>query len=104
LEGCPGIDVCVKAIFQALVDWPGDNKMCRFFPLRLITILNAFRVLCVTGAGRGPIVARSLSAIERSGREAHVYAVEKNPNAYVTYVPKVVLHHLVNLMYVQSAR
>ncbi|KAJ7707762.1 PRMT5-domain-containing protein [Mycena rosella] len=57
-----------EAIFQALVDWPGDDKI----------------ILCVAGAGRGPIVARALTAIERSGRDAHVYAVEKNPNAYVT--------------------
>ncbi|KAI0661471.1 PRMT5-domain-containing protein [Cubamyces menziesii] len=40
--------------------------------------------LCVAGAGRGPLVARALTAIARSKREAFVYAVEKNPNAYVT--------------------
>ncbi|KAJ6505960.1 PRMT5-domain-containing protein [Mycena vulgaris] len=57
-----------EAIFQALVDWPGDEKI----------------ILCVAGAGRGPIVARCLTAVERSGRDALVYAVEKNPNAYVT--------------------
>ncbi|KAJ7739774.1 shk1 kinase-binding protein 1 [Mycena maculata] len=57
-----------EAIFQALVDWPGDEKI----------------ILCVAGAGRGPIVDRSLNAIKRSGRDALVYAVEKNPNAYVT--------------------
>ncbi|KAJ6513332.1 PRMT5-domain-containing protein [Mycena sanguinolenta] len=57
-----------EAIFQALVDWPGDEKI----------------IICVAGAGRGPLVARSLSAIERSGRDAFVYAVEKNPNAYIT--------------------
>ncbi|KAJ7035001.1 PRMT5-domain-containing protein [Mycena alexandri] len=57
-----------EAIFQALVDWPHQDKI----------------VLCVAGAGRGPLVARSISAIDRSGRDAVVYAVEKNPNAYVT--------------------
>ncbi|KAF7330502.1 Protein arginine N-methyltransferase [Mycena venus] len=57
-----------EAIFQALVDWPGEETI----------------ILCVAGAGRGPLVARSLSAIERSGRDAFVYAVEKNPNAYIT--------------------
>jgi protein arginine N-methyltransferase 5 len=46
--------------------------------------LTSDSILCVAGAGRGPLVARSLSAIERSGREAFVYAVEKNPNAYIT--------------------
>nr|GAT60798.1 Shk1 kinase-binding protein 1 [Mycena chlorophos] len=57
-----------EAIYHALVDWTGGDKL----------------TLCVAGAGRGPLVARALSAIERSGREAHVYAVEKNPNAYIT--------------------
>ncbi|KAJ7170626.1 shk1 kinase-binding protein 1 [Mycena crocata] len=57
-----------EAIFQALVDWRGEDKI----------------ILCVAGAGRGPIVARCLTAIDRSGRDAQVYAVEKNPNAYVT--------------------
>ncbi|KAJ7284936.1 shk1 kinase-binding protein 1 [Mycena rebaudengoi] len=57
-----------EAIFHALLDWTGTEKI----------------VLCVAGAGRGPIVARCLTAVERSGRDAHVYAVEKNPNAYVT--------------------
>jgi protein arginine N-methyltransferase 5 len=41
-------------------------------------------VCCIAGAGRGPLVTRCLSAIDRSKREAFVYAVEKNPNAYVT--------------------
>jgi len=44
------------------------------------------RIVTVAGAGRGPLVARSLKAIARSGREAFVYAIEKNPSAYVTYV------------------
>ncbi|KAF7374956.1 Protein arginine N-methyltransferase [Mycena sanguinolenta] len=57
-----------EAIFQALVDWPGEEKI----------------IMCVAGAGRGPLVARSLSAIERSGRDAFIYVVEKNPNAYIT--------------------
>lgn len=45
-----------------------------------------FRVFCIAGAGRGPLVARCLTAIERARRAAFVYAVEKNPNAWVTYV------------------
>ncbi|KAJ7052637.1 PRMT5 arginine-N-methyltransferase-domain-containing protein [Mycena amicta] len=57
-----------EAIYHAVADWPSEDKI----------------ILCVAGAGRGPLVARSLSAIERVGRDAHVYAVEKNPNAYVT--------------------
>ncbi|KAI9061047.1 PRMT5-domain-containing protein [Trametes sanguinea] len=57
-----------EAIFLALSEWPNPGKV----------------TLCVAGAGRGPLVARALKAIERSKREAFVYAVEKNPNAYVT--------------------
>lgn len=40
----------------------------------------------MAGAGRGPLVARCLRAIARSERVAFVYAVEKNPNAFVTWV------------------
>ncbi|OCH94445.1 PRMT5-domain-containing protein [Obba rivulosa] len=57
-----------QAIYLALAEWPRPGKI----------------LLCVAGAGRGPLVARCLSAIERSGKDAFVYAVEKNPNAFVT--------------------
>ncbi|EMD34129.1 hypothetical protein CERSUDRAFT_141621 [Gelatoporia subvermispora B] len=57
-----------EAIFLALSEWPRPGKI----------------LLCVAGAGRGPLVARSLAAIKRSGKDAFVYAVEKNPNAFVT--------------------
>ncbi|KAH7930189.1 PRMT5-domain-containing protein [Leucogyrophana mollusca] len=57
-----------EAIYRALVEWPETERI----------------VICVAGAGRGPLVARSLNAIQRSRREASVYAVEKNPNAFVT--------------------
>ena len=42
------------------------------------------QVLMVVGAGRGPLVAASLSAAQRAERAVRVYAVEKNPNAIVT--------------------
>ena len=44
------------------------------------------RVIMVVGAGRGPLVRASLTAGEESGRKVRVYAVEKNPNAVVTWV------------------
>ncbi|THV03227.1 PRMT5-domain-containing protein [Dendrothele bispora CBS 962.96] len=50
----------------------------------VIATFSGFSVVCVAGAGRGPLVARCLSAIQRSNREAFIYAVEKNPNAFVT--------------------
>lgn len=44
------------------------------------------RVLMVLGAGRGPLVNASLRAAKQADRKLRVYAVEKNPNAVVTYV------------------
>ncbi|KAF9156598.1 hypothetical protein DFQ26_009296, partial [Actinomortierella ambigua] len=43
-------------------------------------------VLMVVGAGRGPLVNCSLRAAEKAKRNVRIYAVEKNPNAFVTYV------------------
>ncbi|KAF8071731.1 shk1 kinase-binding protein 1 [Lyophyllum atratum] len=57
-----------EAMYRALLEWTGEGKI----------------VICIAGAGRGPLVARCLTAIERSRREAFIYAVEKNPNAFVT--------------------
>ncbi|VDB88421.1 unnamed protein product [Peniophora sp. CBMAI 1063] len=58
-----------EAMYLALAEWPPSDK-----PL----------VLIVAGAGRGPLVARALTAIGRAKREVKVYALEKNPNAFVT--------------------
>lgn len=41
-------------------------------------------VVAVVGAGRGPLIARALKAAETTGRNIELFAVEKNPNAYVT--------------------
>ena len=40
----------------------------------------------VVGAGRGPLVRASFAASQACGRAIKVYAIEKNPNAIVTYV------------------
>lgn len=40
----------------------------------------------VVGAGRGPLVRALLSAADKAQRKVKVYAVEKNPNAIVTWV------------------
>jgi predicted RNA methylase len=42
--------------------------------------------IMVVGAGRGPLVRGSLAAAAAAGCRVKVYAVEKNPNAVVTYV------------------
>ncbi|KAA1467478.1 PRMT5-domain-containing protein [Dentipellis sp. KUC8613] len=56
------------AILNALLEWPECDRI----------------VITVAGAGRGPLVARCLSALERSKRQASIYAIEKNPSAFVT--------------------
>lgn len=38
----------------------------------------------VVGAGRGPLIAATLSASHQSGIPVRIYAVEKNPNAIIT--------------------
>ncbi|KAI0602324.1 PRMT5 arginine-N-methyltransferase-domain-containing protein [Biscogniauxia sp. FL1348] len=40
-------------------------------------------VIAVAGSGRGPLVTRALRASEKTGVPVEVWAVEKNPNAYV---------------------
>ncbi len=40
----------------------------------------------VLGAGRGPLVTASMNAARRADVKIRVFAVEKNPNAVVTYV------------------
>lgn len=40
----------------------------------------------VLGAGRGPLVNASLRAAKQADRKLRIYAVEKNPNAVVTWV------------------
>jgi len=47
-------------------------------------ILKFNRVVMVVGAGRGPIVERALRASERANRKIKLYAIEKNPNAFIT--------------------
>ncbi|RYY38873.1 hypothetical protein EON62_00135 [archaeon] len=50
------------------------------------TSVDKVSVLMIVGAGRGPIVKRALTAAELAGRTVRVYAIEKNPNAIITYV------------------
>ncbi len=41
-------------------------------------------MLCVSGAGRGPLITRALAALERASRKSYtLYAIEKNPSAYL---------------------
>lgn len=40
----------------------------------------------MVGAGRGPLVRAAVAAAQQADRKIRVFAVEKNPNAVVTYV------------------
>ena len=64
-----------RAVAQALSDWAEQRKPTSS-PTGAV-------VIAVAGSGRGPLVTRSLRASEITGVPVEVWAVEKNPNAYV---------------------
>jgi protein arginine N-methyltransferase 5 len=66
-----------KAIELALSDRPADKKMC------VPEISLTCSVVAVVGAGRGPLVDRALKAAHTAGRQVEMYAVEKNPHAFI---------------------
>ncbi|KAL8763025.1 MAG: hypothetical protein Q9194_007433 [Teloschistes cf. exilis] len=72
-------DLYESAIHKALVDWRekgiGGSKPSN-------TGSSEF-VICVAGAGRGPLVTRTLKAAKDASVVIDLWAVEKNPNAYV---------------------
>lgn len=77
----------MQAMYRAFLDHPNGEKMCaylRFLYIFLYLFRPIYSVVCVAGAGRGPLVARCFKALERANREATIIAVEKNPNAFVT--------------------
>lgn len=63
------------AIAAALRDWSKQNKP-RSAPGERV-------VIAVVGAGRGPLVERALRAGKTSGVAVDVWAIEKNPSAFV---------------------
>lgn len=69
-----------KAIAQALKDWVELGKVP--------SGPNGRVVVAVVGAGRGPLVTRALQASQAAGVKIELWAIEKNPNAYV-----VLQHH-----------
>ncbi|KAL8714352.1 MAG: hypothetical protein Q9220_001685 [cf. Caloplaca sp. 1 TL-2023] len=68
-------DLYETAIRKALVDWVQGTKS-RSSPTGQI-------VVAVVGAGRGPLVTRALQAAEDANVKIDLWAVEKNPNAFV---------------------
>jgi protein arginine N-methyltransferase 5 len=68
-------DLYEQAIRKALRDWVDQGKPA--------SGPNGCVVLAVAGAGRGPLVTRALRASAAEGVDVEMWAVEKNPNAYV---------------------
>jgi protein arginine N-methyltransferase 5 len=64
-----------RAIAAALRDWTTQSKSTSS-PTGAV-------VIAVVGSGRGPLVTRALRAAVSTSVAVDVYAVEKNPNAYV---------------------
>jgi protein arginine N-methyltransferase 5 len=64
-----------RAVADALSDWSKQNNPTSS-PTGAV-------VIAVAGSGRGPLVTRSLKASKTTGIPVEVWAVEKNPNAYV---------------------
>lgn len=60
-----------EAIRQCIIDNHSDDD-------------DEVPIIMVLGAGRGPLVRRTLAAAESAGKTVKVYAIEKNPNAIVT--------------------
>jgi protein arginine N-methyltransferase 5 len=64
-----------RAIAQALGDWHEQKKST--------SSGDGVVVIAVVGSGRGPLVTRALNASASTGVPVRVFAIEKNPNAYV---------------------
>jgi protein arginine N-methyltransferase 5 len=67
-----------EAVYKALLDKFSDN------PPNGSNNNKRVPTLMVVGAGRGPLVLASLRASKRAKVPVKVFAVEKNPNAYIT--------------------
>lgn len=64
-----------EAIMRALLDWSEQGKTT--------SSSSGAVVVAVAGAGRGPLVERALRASNSSQVPIELWAVEKNPNAFV---------------------
>ncbi|KAH6984628.1 protein arginine N-methyltransferase [Ilyonectria sp. MPI-CAGE-AT-0026] len=62
------------AVYEALTEWKTLDKP---------KSKEGAVVVAVAGSGRGPLVTRALKAAEDAGVTIDMWAVEKNPNAYV---------------------
>jgi protein arginine N-methyltransferase 5 len=64
-----------RAIAQALMDWAAESKPT--------SSPSGAVVIAVAGSGRGPLVTRALRASLATSVAIELWAVEKNPNAFV---------------------
>ncbi|KAI4114126.1 MAG: hypothetical protein LQ345_005045 [Seirophora villosa] len=64
-----------QAIRQAFIDWAQRG--------RSVSGSAGHIVVAVVGAGRGPLITRALRASVDTGVKIELWAVEKNPNAFV---------------------
>lgn len=64
-----------QAMICALQDWSEQGKTT--------SSTSGAVVVAVAGAGRGPLISRALSASQKSGVPIELWAVEKNPNAFL---------------------
>jgi protein arginine N-methyltransferase 5 len=64
-----------RAIARALMDWEAESKPT--------SSPSGAVVIAVAGSGRGPLVTRALRASQATSVPVEVWAVEKNPNAFV---------------------
>jgi protein arginine N-methyltransferase 5 len=95
-EGDPvKYDQYEKAIAQAMIEWKELKKRTDD-----ANPPYAGLIVAVAGAGRGPLVSRALRAAEATGTEIHMWAIEKNQDAfvYLTRKNKVEWGNKVNLV------
>jgi hypothetical protein len=72
--------VMLKAVLQALRD--KMNADASMTP----AVTKTYNVM-VVGAGRGPLVDACMRAADDAFAQVKLYALEKNPNAVIMYVP-----------------
>lgn len=70
-----------EAVYRALIDMSVKSKETKTD----MYFFNLISVVMVVGAGRGPLVDRSIRASERANVPIKLYAIEKNHNAIITY-------------------
>ena len=68
-------DQYLRATELALIDWRDQGNIG--------SGANGRIVVAIVGAGRGPLVTRAIEASENTGVPIELWAVEKNPNAFV---------------------